>query len=245
MHNYVRGIVMCIGIALFVVPLYVQAELPPVPSPTYPVLKASAPTASGFVPKGWKIESKKMGDLNKDGADDLVLVLRETNPVNILANTGMGVSVLDTNPRMLVVAFQEPLAQSYTLVLENHTLIPRHVIPTIDDPLAEDGISIARGSLRVHLHAWASAGSWSTSETIYTFRYDGKCMQVIGYDRDWRSRGTGATEIISVNYLTSRVKTIKRVSPEAQAETLQDTLKPATRLCLADIGDGLDFEPLP
>ena len=94
-----------------------ELVIPPV---AYPVLVRSAPTADAFVPKGWRLEHKALGDLNKDGLPDLVLVLRALDPANIIDNKGLGPRRFDTNPRLLVVAFAKPDG-GYRRVLQNHT----------------------------------------------------------------------------------------------------------------------------
>lgn len=86
------------------------------------------------------------GDLDGDGRPDLALVLRQQDPVNVVRNdSGLGENPLDTNPRILAVAFARD-AGGYVLALHNPTLIPRHDIPTVEDMLDEGGVSIQRGS---------------------------------------------------------------------------------------------------
>ena len=66
-----------------------ELRIPPV---DYPVLPASATSAAGFVPAGWRIEQQLSGDLNGDRRDDLVLVLRQQDPRNIVEHDGFGIS---------------------------------------------------------------------------------------------------------------------------------------------------------
>ena len=79
---------------------------PVVPPVTYPALARHASTAEAFVPAGWRIESQKSGDLNGDGRSDVVLVLRDADPHNVVdARERGGPQNYDTNPRIIVVAF--------------------------------------------------------------------------------------------------------------------------------------------
>ncbi|WP_224082535.1 hypothetical protein [Cupriavidus laharis] len=97
-----------------------ELVIPPV---DYPVLPATAKSAEGFVPKGWRLESRSDGDLNNDGRSDLVLVLRQQRASNIVRHDGMGQNPLDTNPRILAVAWSRADG-GYALAVQNHALIP-------------------------------------------------------------------------------------------------------------------------
>src|SRR5262249_12681977 len=141
-------------------------------------------------------------DLNKDGQPDLVFVLHETNPANVINNAGgLGVSELDSNPRMLAVAFRD--GQPYRLMLENHALIPRYDSPTIDDPfIKDDGLTISRGAFTVALHLFANAGGWDAGSIKFTFRYQNGSFELIGRDSNMVARNSGVVTIESANFST-------------------------------------------
>jgi hypothetical protein len=169
-------------------------ELPPV---TYPELPAAARDAAGFVPAGWAIVARREGDLNGDRAADLVLVLKMTDPANIVpVPVGEETEPLDTNPHLLLVAFAE--AGGYRVAASNRGLFLRRDVPfTGDVPPNEDTIRIERGSLVVffeYLRGWAS----------YRFRWQGGAMRLIGYD-DSGVAG-GCILATSINYLTGRAR---------------------------------------
>lgn len=219
----------------------VIAEPDEIPDVTYPQLPRQAPVAEKFVPSGWKLEKQERADLNGDGKADLLLLLRQNEPRNIVSNEdGLGVDALDTNPRILAAAFGT--ASGYRLILENHTLIPRHDSPTIDDPLGE--VSIVRGTLQVSLHFWASAGSWSTSQTKFTFRYQEGCFKLIGYDSNETHRASGETTNISVNYSTRKMsQQSDNISEDKPGKTIWKSLPARPKLCLDEIGNGWNFSP--
>jgi hypothetical protein len=78
---------------------------PAIPAVSYPALAGHAGSAEDFGPPGWPLESKVSGDLNGDGRDDLVLVLRGNDPRNLIdARERGGPQSFDTNPRILAVA---------------------------------------------------------------------------------------------------------------------------------------------
>ena len=177
-----------------------------IPDVTYPTLPPKAASKEGFVPQGWKLETAVSGDLDGDGVADLALVLHATDPANIVDNKGgLGESSLDTNPRILAVAFARP--GGYELALQNHTLIPRRTDPVLDDPLAGDPPTIRRGVLKIPLFFFASAGGWTTSTVDYTFRLENRRFVMIGYDRSDTQHNTGVTTAVSIDYLSRKMQT--------------------------------------
>jgi hypothetical protein len=213
---------------------------PPVVFPTIP---AQAQTKAGLVPKEWTVETESRGDLNGDGVPDLMLVLHMTHPGNVIKNDGLGTSEIDTNPRMLVVAFVDKATKKYSLALANHTLIPRETNPLMDDPLTD--AAIVKGTVQVSLGFWMSAGSWFTSQTKLTFRYQEGCFKLIGYDSTGTKRNTGEMSTVSINYLTKKAKITKGNVENDRTNVSWKTIRTPSLLCLDAVGDGLDFDPEP
>lgn len=175
-----------------------------IPQAHYPKLPKYAATANGFVPHGWTLEIKKSGDLNRDGRPDLLLVLRENNPKNLIESY-WGMSPLDTNPRILAVAFAKN--GGYILAMQNHTVIARHVEPNLSDVMESGEVSVVRGNLRVTVGVFANAGSWMMGPTTYTFRYQHGSFELIGYDQSLIDRSSpNDIDEVSINYLTGRIK---------------------------------------
>jgi hypothetical protein len=176
----------------------------------YPVLPARAGDANGFVPAGWKLEVRQDGDLNGDGVPDLLLVLQQDDPAKILQTPAgqMGADSVNANPRILAVAFADARpAKGYTLALQDHSLIPIHDNPVLEDPLDDTGgIAIKKGTFQLSLHYFASAGSWEMSNTTYTFRYQDGAFKLIGYDENEVNRGSGKLDETSINFLTGKKK---------------------------------------
>ena len=214
-----------------------------IPEVAYPSIARIAQTPDGFVPKGWTTEFKSMGDLDADGEDDLVLVLRDAEPRNILDNAGFGPDRFNTNPRVLVVALHRPQG-GYERVLADHTLITRPTEPNLDDPL-EDGSSVVvrRGVLRVTLHLFANAGGWTMGNITYFFRLQQGRFLLIGYDSSMVRRNTGETEDISINYLTRKRKDVSGSIENNRRKVRLTTLPAGQPLALEQVGDGMDFDP--
>jgi hypothetical protein len=211
------------------------------PKVTYPKLAKHAVSPRGFIPKGWKLESVKRGDLNGDGRVDIALVLHQNDPRNIIHNEGsLGADQFDANPRILAVALADGSGDGYTLVLENHSLIPVLDLATIDDPFK--AISISNGSLKVSLRFWASAGSYFASETTYVFRYSADCFRLIGYDSVETQRNSGHTDEISVDYVTGRVKESSSNFASKRKRVKWSRLSSVKQVCIDQIGESFDPE---
>ena len=214
--------------------------------PAFPTLPAHAPSVEGFVPAGWRLESKASGDLNGDGRADYVLVLRQDDPRKVIDGRPQGgPERYDTNPRLLAVVFANP-ARGYDLALENHTLIARTVDPSQQDPLDPDGVQpggvdIKRGTLQVTLGYFAG----DMGRETYTFRFQNGGFGLIGFDSIDVARSRGTTEAISVNYATRRMRhSTGTISSDAEKVTWT-TLPRKPLLTIEQIGDGLEFNPPP
>ncbi|MFZ6010615.1 MAG: hypothetical protein ACOYXT_09730 [Bacteroidota bacterium] len=122
-----------------------------------------------FVPKNWKILQTSTGDLNQDNTDDVVMVIQQKDPANIIINPGMALDSLDTNRRVLIILFKESANNNLRLAEISETFILNHYTATMDDPF--DGLSISNGRLILSFHFWYSAGSWYQSNMDYEFQY--------------------------------------------------------------------------
>jgi len=220
-------------------PVWDGETFPPV---AYPRLPATAADAGGFVPEGWQLQRFVQGDLDADGRGDLILLLRMRDPRNVLRNQGLGEPRFDTNPTLLAVAFRSGAA--YRLALQDHSLVPRQQDPVEDDYLqGDDAVAIVRGTLRVKLHSWRSAGGWGTWNNQFTFRWQQGCFRLIGFDRSHVQRNSGETVDTSVNYLTRRATVAEGNIEEDAVHTRHVRLRQAQLRCLQDVGSGMDFQP--
>jgi len=243
---YPTALLLCCALGGGMVPATVaMAQDPVIPDVTYPSLPKQASSAEGFVPSGWVLEAQASGDLNRDSVPDLALVLRQNNPKNIVKNPGLGENPFDTNPRILAVAFRNGPAGDFVLQIENHRLIPRRTDPVMADPF-EEGLTIDRGSLRVNLNLWLSAGGWDMSGMTHTLQYRNGRFELIGYDRSTTNRRSLDTTDVSVNYLTGKMKiSTGNSNSDKPAKVTWKALPRRALPTVDDIGDGLEFEPKP
>lgn len=160
------------------------------------------------IPEEWKIISQVSGDLNKDGIEDLVLIIENTDASNILKNEGMGSPNLNINPREILVFFKDEQ--------NNYTLIEKNTIGFIHsendeestclaDPLMNDGgIKISNNILIIHFNYWLSCGSWSVNDASYKFRFQNNSFELIGFDHFSFNRATTEETRTSINFSTKK-----------------------------------------
>jgi len=170
-----------------------------------------AKTTEGFIPKGWKQIAIAKGDLNKDGTDDVVLVIEDTDKKNFIPNENMGSKTLNVNPRQLLILFSDKATGFYNLAIAQETFIPEansEEDPCLADPLLEDGgIAIKKGTLVIDLHNWVSCGSYWAGHITYVFRYQEGSFMLIGYDTSEYNRATGEQNKTSINFNTKKKST--------------------------------------
>lgn len=190
------------------------------------------------MPRGWRIEVRVDGAVDDDARPDAVLVLRDADPANIVTNDGVGVPTLDTNPRLLVVLRAEP--GGWRRIAMTDRLIRRNDTPTLSDPFENGELSLDRRVLAVTVGFFANAGSWTTSQTTYRFRWQGGCMRLIGYDESALNRGSGETTDTSVNLLTRAA--VRRTGRMESDDTVDRryTLTPRAPVCLETVDEGFD-----
>ncbi|MCR6662418.1 MAG: hypothetical protein NVV60_04540 [Luteimonas sp.] len=217
---------------------------PPAVAP--PQIASHADVPEDFVPAGWRIEHRVDGRIDDDTHDDVLLLLRMDDPANVIDNDGLGSRQLDTNPRMLVVAFSDGKG-GWRRVLMNHALIPRRESPTMADYLQDDpagSITLQDNrSIRISLHSFASAGSWYMGNTTFTFRHQDGCFRLIGYDATELHRASMAMKEVSINYLTGRALVSEGSAEEEALPKRWQRLSDRSRICIEDVGDGFLFEP--
>lgn len=228
---------------LTAVPLAGVAQQMVIPEVSLPALPGKAANAAGFAPKGWKVQRQAAGDLNGDGRPDLAFVLQQTDPRNVVKNgkDSLGSDEVDTNPRILCVAFHDAAGDGYTLVMHNARLIPRWTEPTQEDNFGEEGgLDIKRGAFTVSLHYFANAGGWDMGSTEFTFRFQHGRFELIGYSNENHARNTGIDTVTSANYSTGQVKVVTS-GDSIPTRTRLKRLPAKPLLGIDQVGDGMEF----
>jgi hypothetical protein len=191
-----------------------------------------------FVPKEFNVFEKIKGDLNNDGIDDYVIVIKAINKKNIIIDEYRG--ELDRNRRGIIVLLYENGV--YKQFLKNVNCFSSE---------NEDGgvyfqpelyINIEKGKLFIHF-GHGRYGYWK-----YTFRLKNSDLELIGYDSS-SNNGPVIVSETSINFLTNRkiekINTNRNAnSGEEVFEEINVNLKAKPLLKFSKIEDFDDLELL-
>ena len=169
-----------------------------------------------IVPAGWS-HQEAQGDLNKDGIADLVVVATPDYPENTL-----------TRDDGYVYNFNQPILAIYFGSQQGQLQLWKqydNVIPADESEFCQHDISLEitpRGTLRIVIGVFCSAGSYGTSANTYTYRFQNGDFYLIGQESEEMSRNTGERTVVSENYLTWKRQVVKS---NAFDETIPSTEK--------------------
>ena len=164
-------------------------------------LKKQGTTAEMLIPKGWEHKEAK-GDLNKDGQEDLVVLAKPNFKENM--KTRDDGYEYNFNPYILAIYFGGN--SKFTLWKQYEELFE----PDSEWTSVDVDIEITeRGTLNISPDHFASAGSYDTSQTTYTFRFQNGDIYLIGKASTEMSRNTGEMTTVSENYLTWKRQTVE------------------------------------
>ena len=158
-------------------------------------LKQQGTSIEDIVPDGW-LHQEKWGDLTKDGITDLVVVATPDYKENTLTRDDG--YVYNFNQPILAIYFGNGQVQQLWKQYDN-------VIPANESENCSHDITLEitpRGTLRIAISLFCSAGSYGTSTDTYTYRYQQGDFCLIGMDNEEMRRNTGESTVVSENYLT-------------------------------------------
>lgn len=167
--------------------------------------KAQNSQSSDFIPKGYTEFEKYSGDLNRDGLEDCVLIIKKTNSANVVMNRFD--KKVDRNRRGIIVLFKN--ANGYELADKNLDCFSSE---------NEDGgvyfapelwIEIKDNKLYIH-YGHGRYGYWE-----YTFRFQKSNFELIGYDSS-SNRGPVTNRETSINFLTKKKLTKENTNENAE-----------------------------
>ncbi|WP_194306278.1 hypothetical protein [Chryseobacterium antibioticum] len=190
---------------------------------------------SDFVPKGYTTFEKSFGDLNKDGAEDCILIIKKVDPGNIITDEYRG--KLDRNRRGLIILFKKN--DGYELASKNYSCFSSE---------NEDGgvyyapeLEVYAEKEKLYIHyAHGRYGYWT-----YTFRYGNSDFDLIGYD-DSSNTGPRVNNTTSINFLTGKQLDKTNVNEEAESgdEVFKDSWKKLKTTKLLTLSEIKDFDEL-
>lgn len=146
-----------------------------------------------YIPKDYSLFEAIEGDLNKDGQKDLLLMVKATDPENVIQHEYRG--ELDRNRRGLIVLLNQQ--GKYTQLMSNLDCFSSENEEGGVYYAPELSIAIEKGILKVE-YEQGRYGSWS-----YGFRVKGNDLALIGYDRNTHY-GPYIASQSSINFLTQR-----------------------------------------
>jgi len=170
-----------------------------------------AKSVNSFVPKGWKIITTTKGDLNKDGTEDVALVIEDTKKESFITKDTL---TLNINPRTLLVLFKRKSDGFYSLATKHTTIIPAAnevKNPNLADPLLNDGgVFITKGNLHVDFDYRLTnrsndvSSSFDVSNTAYIFRFQDNGFVLVGYDTLKYNEFSGDMSNTKTDFLTRK-----------------------------------------
>lgn len=204
-----------------------------------PLRQDSTNTADFNIPNGYKLLKKITGDLNGDGLDDHVLIIKATEKEKIVTNRFD--EEVDRNRRGILIY----------LTNNDETFLATKNLNCFSSENEDGGvyfppeltIEIENEKLSVH-YGHGRYGYWK-----YTFRLHNSDFELIGYDSS-DNYGPVVNRETSINFLTKKKLTkvnVNQSTEESGDEVFEDTwedLEVGQLLKLSEIKDfdELDFE---
>lgn len=201
---------------------------------SYPSISDNGKQVIDFIPSGWTSLDSAIGDLNKDSLSDIAIIIQHADSAILLTDDG---DTVITQPRMLLILFQNPDKQSFRLAEKSNTFILNHDQPNLEEPY--QAMTIQKGVLKIEFQLFYNMGSWYVTNASYQFRYQQNEFLLIGADRFSFHRATHDFEEYSYNFLTGKrsyrkgnddkeSKTVWKVLPQTKLKSLRTFRQPFT-----------------
>lgn len=191
-------------------------------------LKQQGTLAEQMIPKGWE-HQEVQGDLNKDGIKDLVVLAKPNFKENMMTRDDG--YVYNFNKYIIAIYFGQAEGL-FKMWKQYQELFPA------DDEWSSVGVELTiteRGTLNIDTDLFSSGGSYGTSRTKYTYRYQNADFYLIGRESTEMMRNTGEMTTVSENYLTWKRQTIKDNAFEEGVK--RETWSKLTKVPLEKLGD--------
>jgi len=186
---------------------------------------------ASFLPRGYVMFDTITGDLNKDGVEDCILMIKGTDKTKIIDHEYRG--RLDRNRRGIIVLLNNN--NGYEVAVKNYDCFSSeneeggvYYAPELD-------IEVNKGNLLVN-YRHGRYGYW-----FYTFRLKNNDMELIGYDAS-SSNGPVIDKETSINFLTGKKQVKKNTNDDAESgeEVFKESwhiIKNKTIILLSEIKD--------
>ena len=189
---------------------------------------------SDYLPKGYVIFEKIVGDLNKDGIEDCVLIIKGTDTSKIITDEYRG--KLDRNRRGIIVLFNKK--DHYELAVKNYNCFSSENEDGGVYFAPELSVEIKKGNLHVH-YGHGRYGYWQ-----YTFRFQNSDLELLGYDVS--NGGVVIESETSINFLTKMKQKKVNTNENAQGgdEVFKETWKKISVNKIIKLSEIKDFDEL-
>lgn len=202
---------------------------------TIAACKAQNHEPSDFIPKGYAVFENYYGDLNNDGQEDCVVLIKKTDTTNIVTNRFD--QKVDRNRRGIIVLFRT--GEEYRVADKNYDCFSSE---------NEDGgvyfppqLSVEINNEKLYLHyGHGRYGFWK-----YTFRFQNSNFELIGFDSS-SNYGPIINKETSINFLTKKklIKENTNENAEGGDEVFNETWSDVEIEHLIKLSDIKDFDEL-
>lgn len=188
-----------------------------------------------FIPKGFVLSEQINGDLNRDGIEDCILIIKSTYKSKIIADENRG--QLDRNRRGIIVLFNKK--DKYELVVKNLNCFSSENEDGGVYYAPELSIEIKKSNLYIS-YSHGRYGYWE-----YTFRFQKSDFDLIGYDYIDAS-GPVINSETSINFSTKKaiVKVNTNENADGGEEVFKTTIKRININRLIKLSEIKDFDEL-
>ncbi|HEY6143616.1 MAG TPA: hypothetical protein VIV55_09410 [Flavobacterium sp.] len=172
---------------------------------------------SEFLPKGYVNFEKVNGDLNKDGIEDVVLIIKGTDKSKIITDEYRG--KLDRNRRGIIILFNKN--GNYELAVKNYDCFSSENEDGGVYFAPELSVYIKNGVLYAH-YGHGRYGYWK-----YKFRFQNSDFELIGYEAGYKNSFVSdwvTFDEESINFLSEKklIKEVIKVASDGK-ETFKET----------------------
>ncbi|RYD97306.1 MAG: hypothetical protein EOP54_11380 [Sphingobacteriales bacterium] len=161
---------------------------------------------AAFIPKGYVLFEQVSGDLNKDGFEDKVLIIKGTDKSKVIRDEYRG--TLDRNRRGIIILLDKK--DHYALAVKNYDCFSSEHEDGGVYFAPELSVEIRKDNLYIH-YGHGRYGYWR-----YTFRLKDADFELIGYDES--NGGAVISSETSINFLTKKKLERVNTNPDAQSD---------------------------
>ena len=196
---------------------------------------AQTESTTGFIPNGYVLFEEYSADVNEDGLEDCILIIKNSKEENIIENR-FG-DVVDRNRRGIIVLLGTE--NGYESILKNLDCFSSE---------NEDGgvyyppelsIDLHNNILKIH-YGHGRYGNWE-----YIFRYDESDFKLIGYESS-ENRGPIVNYKTSINFLTKKKQVLENGNMNSQdkEEVFKETWEKIKIENLIKLSEIQDFDEI-